>query len=345
MDSTPPEGAGGGGTAEIAPAIMAMFARQDQTLELMARLFATMPQQIAPVSASPIVTVVTAQTDAKKVAFQRVKAILQLFDADLKALAWKVTERDQSNEPIAYDMEKAADRVRDIIVERGGRFASQPSKALISNCSLLLFDYAGEGLSLDDFNVGKSKIGESWDKFSSAYMNMSQIMRKYVNISLGVAMDSLYMNLLDIHSRYPGIKTSALMYATHQMLGRLRQMEEMPDREAVTDMVSSLLRLEQTSPEFQQILNQEMMGVGDKRKDRDGTPTPPQATKKPKPNIATRPNLQGAYPCYGWIKQVDPCKGPTCNAKKRQGVHPHKFDPVDRGAPEAAFRDWVKANM
>jgi hypothetical protein len=31
-------------------------------------------------------------------------------------------------------MEKATDRVRDIIVERGGRFASQPSKAFLTNC-------------------------------------------------------------------------------------------------------------------------------------------------------------------------------------------------------------------
>jgi hypothetical protein len=325
-----------------------MFTQQNETLQLLAKLFAALPQQTASVAAPPIVTVVAAQTDAKKVAFQRVRAILQLFDPDLKALAWKVTERDQSNEPTGYDMEKAADRVRDIIVERGGRFASQPSKTFISNCSLLLFDYAGEGLSLDDFNIGTTKkIGESWDRFSSAFMNMSQIMRKYVNESLGSAMDSLYMNLLNIHSRYPAFKTSALMYVTHQLLGKLRQMDLMPDRDSVTREVATILQLEETSPVFQQIFNQEMMaGVGDKRVRADGTPSPVKTVKLTKGTaVPTRPALQGAAPCYGWIKQLDCCKGPTCNAKKRAGTHPHKFDPLDRGAPEKAFTDWVKTYM
>jgi hypothetical protein len=200
----------------------------------------------------------------------------------------------------------------------------------------LLFDYAGEGLSLDDFNIGKTtKIGENWDRFSSAYMHMSQIMRKYVNVSLGVAMDSLYMNLLNIHSRYLGFKTSALMYITHQLLGKLRQMDQMPDRDAVTREVASILQLEETSPVFQQIFNQELMGgVGDKRL-RDGSSHhrwPPKSQEDlPYPPPTT---LQGAYPATAWIKELPCCKGPTCNAKKRKGLHPHEFDPIDRGARE-----------
>ena len=84
--------------------------------------------------------VVATQTDAKKVALQRVQAILQLFEPSLRALAWKVSETSPSNEVLSYDMERATDRVRDIIVKRGGRFAEIPSKAFLSNCSLLLFD-------------------------------------------------------------------------------------------------------------------------------------------------------------------------------------------------------------
>ncbi len=72
-----------------------MFTQQNETLQLLAKLIAGLPQQTASVAAPPIVTVVAAQTDAKKVAFQRVRAIIQLFDPDLKALAWRVTERDQ----------------------------------------------------------------------------------------------------------------------------------------------------------------------------------------------------------------------------------------------------------
>jgi hypothetical protein len=75
---------------------MAMFNQQAQTLQMLATLIAGLPHQTASAVAPPIVTVVAAQTDAKKVAFQRVRAILQLFDPDLRALAWKVTETDQA---------------------------------------------------------------------------------------------------------------------------------------------------------------------------------------------------------------------------------------------------------
>jgi hypothetical protein len=48
------------------------------------------------------------------------------------------------------------------------------------------------------------------------------------------------------------------------------------------------------------------------------------------------------FPCYSWIKQANCCKGTTCNAPKQKGVHPHKVDPIDRGAAEKDFRDWVQ---
>ena len=73
----------------------------------------------------------------------------------------------------------------------------------LSNISLLLFDYAGEGLSLEDFTENKSqKIGERFERFTSAYLNMSYVLREYVSESLGAALDSLMMNLLHIMARY-----------------------------------------------------------------------------------------------------------------------------------------------
>ena len=107
-----------------------------------------MPAQGVHVVAPPIITVVSTQTDAKRVALQRVQAILQLFEPSRRALAWKVSEHDAANEPLAYDMERAMERVREIIVQRGGRLATLPTKAFLSNCSLLRFDNGGEGLFL-----------------------------------------------------------------------------------------------------------------------------------------------------------------------------------------------------
>ena len=107
--------------------------------------------------AAPIITVVSTQTDAKRVGLQRVQAILQFFEPSRRALAWKVSEHDAANEPLAYDMERAMERVREIIVQSGGRSATLPTKAFLSNCSLLLFDYGGEGLFFEDFNPDKPK--------------------------------------------------------------------------------------------------------------------------------------------------------------------------------------------
>jgi hypothetical protein len=296
--------------------------------------------------APPIITVVPTQTDAKKTALQRVQAILQLFDQDKRALAWKVSEVDHANVPLSYDMDWATERVRKIIVERGGRAGTQPSKSSLSNISILLFDYAGEGLSLEDFTENKSqKIGEKFERFTSAYLHMSYIMREYVSESLGIALDSLMMNLLHIHAKYPRMKTSSLTYTTQQLLGKLRTMELMPDRPSVIAEVTAALKLEEGSQVFQTLLNQEFMGidVGDKRPHNQDSS--PQLMKRAKGVAAApRPTLQGAYPCYAWIKDRDPCKGQVCNAPKRKGVHPHKFDPADRGAPEKAFRDWVITN-
>jgi hypothetical protein len=290
--------------------------------------------------------VVPTQTDAKKTALQRVQAILQLFDQDKRALAWKVSEYDHANEPLSYDMDWATERVRNIIVERGGRAATQPLKSTLSNISLLLFDYAGEGLSLDDFVENKTKkIGDVWERFLAAYLHMSYVLREYVSESLGAALDALMMNLMHIKAKYPRIKPSSLVYTTQQLLGKLRTMAQLPDRAAVTGEVAATLRLEEGSRLFQTLLNQEFMGVdvGDKRSSQQDNS--PQNAKRQKKAVPTRPPLQGAYPCYGWIKQVDPCKGANCQASKKRGFHPHKFDKADHGAPEKAFRDWVIANM
>jgi hypothetical protein len=313
--------------------------------EAMMKMVSDRPAQAVQAPAPPIITVVATQTDAKKVALQRVQAILQLFEPSLRALAWKVSETGPSNEVLSYDMERVTDRVRDIIVKRGGRFAEIPSKAFLSNCSLLLFDYAGEGLTLEDFNAPKpKKIGESWDRFTQAYLHMSHILTEYVHSSLGNALNSLYVNLLNIKTIYPRMKTSALCYVTQQRLGRLRQMDAMPSQAMVAAEVASTLRLVEGSPMFQPLINRELMGMdveGGKRS-RDSDNTPPEAKKAKKGAVPTRPQLQGAYPCYSWIKQLDCCKGPTCKASKKKGVHPHKFDPLDRGTAEKNFRDWVE---
>ena len=347
----------------MAPDVMALFTQQAEVLRLTAQaqadaqrrsddnfkammlMITNMGQGAAP-AGPPIITVVPTQTDAKKTALQRVQAILQLFDQDKRALAWKVSEYDHANEPLSYDMDWATERVRNIIVERGGRAATQPLKSTLSNISLLLFDYAGEGLSLDDFAESKAKkIGDVWEKFLSAYLHMSYVLREYVSESLGAALDSLMMNLLHIKAKYPRIKPSSLVYTTQQLLGKLRTMAQLPDRAAVTGEVAATLRLEEGSRLFQTLLNQEFMGVdvGDKRSSQQDNS--PQNVKRLKGAVPTRPPLQGAYPCYGWIKQVDPCKGANCQASKKRGFHPHKFDKADHGAPEKAFRDWVIANM
>ena len=351
-----------GAPPAMAPEVMAMFAQQAEALKQTAQaqadaqrqsadtfqalmtLIGNMAQGAAPAQ-PPIITVVPTQTDAKKTALQRVQAILQLFDQDKRALAWKVSETDHAGEPLSYDMDWATERVRKIIVARGGRAGAQPMKSSLSNISLLLFDYAGEGLSLEDFTENKSqKIGEKFERFTSAYLNMSYVLREYVSESLGAALDSLMMNLLHIMARYPKMKTSTLMYTIQQLLGQLRTMEQMPTRAEVVAEVASILKLEEGSQAFQNLVNQEMMGadVGTKRQ-LDNSPQPTKRSRGVA--VPTRPTLQGAHPCYGWIKQADPCKGSTCNASKKKGIHPHKFDRIDQGAAEAAYRAWVTAYM
>jgi hypothetical protein len=321
-----------------------MFERQDIMMQAMLTMMTKMPAPIAQAAAPPIITVVPTQTDAKKGALLKVQAILQLFEPAKRALAWRVSEYGPSNEILSYDMERATDRVRDIFVLRGGRFAEMPSKTFLSNCSLLLFDYAGEGLSLENFNADKAKIGENWDRFTRAYMHMSHVLREYVNANLGAALDSLYINLLNIHTMLPRMKTSALLYVTQQLLGRLRTMEQMHSSEDVQMEVVDILRLVEGSPGFQQLINRELMGmeVETGKRSRDSDSTPPEPKKVKQGMKPTRPTLQGAYPCYSWIKQANCCKGTTCNAPKKKGVHPHKFDPIDRGAAEKNFREWVE---
>ena len=70
---------GGGGPSSLPPEILSMFARQDKMFEAMMTMMTNMPVQTVQASAPPIITVVATQTDAKKVALQRVQAILQLF--------------------------------------------------------------------------------------------------------------------------------------------------------------------------------------------------------------------------------------------------------------------------
>ena len=97
---------------------------------------------------------------------------------------------------------------------QSGRQINPPSKAFLSNVSLLLFDYGSDGLSFEDFNTtttkGAKKIGESWERFTQAYMYMSHVLREYVSASLGSSLDSLYVNLVNIHVKYPRLRTSAL---------------------------------------------------------------------------------------------------------------------------------------
>ncbi len=126
------------------------------------------------------------------------------------------------------------ERVREIIVQRGGRAATLPTKAFLSNCSLLLFDYGGEGLFFEDFNPDKpKKIAESWDRFSAAYFNMSHVLAEYVNPVLGMALNTLYVNLTTVHTTFTRMKTSALVYAAQQLLGRLRTMDQLPSQQDV----------------------------------------------------------------------------------------------------------------
>ncbi len=96
---------------------------------------------------------------------------------------------------------------------------------------------------------------------TQAYLHMSHILTEYVHSSLGNALNSLYVNLLNIKTIYPRMKTSALCYVTQQRLGRLRQMDAMPSQAMVAAEVASTLRLVEGSPMFQPLINRELMGM------------------------------------------------------------------------------------
>ncbi len=88
---------------------------------------------------------------------------------------------------------------------------------------------------------------------------------------------------VNIHVKYPRLRTSALVHSTQRMLGKLRSLEEMPDHPSVIVEVSGWLQVSETSAEFQEVFNEEVMGdfqgLG-KRKEEDLTP--PQAADSPR---------------------------------------------------------------
>ncbi len=194
------------------------------------------------------------------------------------------------------------ERVREIIVQSGGRSATLPTKAFLSNCSLLLFDYGGEGLSFEDFNTERpKKIGENWDRFSAAYSHMSHVLAEYVNPVLGMALNTLYVNLTTVHTTFTRMKTSALEYVAQQLLGKLRTMDQMLSPQDVEREIMEILQLAEGTPSFQQLIYRELMGAGadSRKRSPDLDNTPPQALKKAEQGVKpTRPTLQGAYPCY-----------------------------------------------
>ncbi len=85
-------------------------------------------------------------------------------------------------------------------------------------------------------------------------------------------------------------------------------MEQMHSSEDVQVEVADILRLVEGSPGFQQLINRELMGmeVETGKRSRDSDSTPPPPKK---------------------------------------GIHPHKFDPIDRETAEKNFRDWVEKYM
>ncbi len=97
-----------------------------------------------------------------------------------------------------------------------------------------------------------------------------------MNPNLGAALDSLYINLLNIHTMLPCMKTSALIYVTQQLLGRLRTIERMHSSQDVLVEVVDILRLVEGSPGFQQLINRKLMGMevetGKRSRDSDNTP-------------------------------------------------------------------------
>ncbi len=164
---------------------------------------------------------------------------------------------------------------------------------------------------------------------------------------LGMALNTLYVNLTTVHTTFTRMKTSALVYVAQQLLGKLRTMDQMPSPQEVEREIMDVLQLAEGTSAFQQLINRELMGAGadSGKRSRDSDSTPPVPKKAKQGVKPTGPTLQGAYPCYSWIKQESCCRGTTCNAPKKKGVHPHKFDPLDREAAEKEFRDWVEKYM
>ena len=79
---TPPSGAsaGGGGAPALPPEILAFLAqqaeRQDKLMAQVLQIMTSLPTPVAQPAAPPIITVVSTQTDARRVALQRVHAAL-----------------------------------------------------------------------------------------------------------------------------------------------------------------------------------------------------------------------------------------------------------------------------
>jgi hypothetical protein len=332
----------------------AYFTHMENMVGALTTMVKNMAPQPAPPLALPIINVLPAQTETKKANVLKVQAIIQLFDPPMRALAWKETEVDHAGVTQAYDMDRAAERVREIVAKRFGHSSTKaPPLKFLTNVSLLLFDYGSEALSIEDFNVKSQRIGDSWERFTEAFLHMRHVLAEYVSLELGAALDTLFMSLTDIKVKYSRIRTSSITHLVQKMMGRLRTLPQFPRPTLLTVAIKELLQLSETSPAFQEIINMEAVGTpevapgsrGKRGTDSQGT-SPPDPTKRAKPGVKpTRPPLQGAYPCYSWIKGLSCCAGTVCGAAKRRGVHPHEFDPADKGAPEAAFRAWVKKYM
>ncbi len=101
-------------------------------------------------------------------------------------------------------------------------------------------------------------------------------------------------------------------------LGKLRTTEQMPSPHAVEREIMEILQLAEGTPAFQQLINRELMGAGGEtsKHSRDSDNTPPEPKKTKQGAKPARPTLQGAYPCYSWIKQPNGCKGTTWCAQK-----------------------------
>ena len=90
---------------------MALVQQKAQTPPMFTTLIAGMPKNNAPkpAVALSIIQVMPVQSEVKRMALMRVQAILQLFDPGLRALAWRISEKDHSGAPQSYDMKRATE--------------------------------------------------------------------------------------------------------------------------------------------------------------------------------------------------------------------------------------------